>query len=110
MKNVSDDVLVICSLVKEGPASLPYAVKGKCFNCEDEIWLAQSSISLLESVGDAGKPCCLPCGDTILQGKKHDISISKDQIAELANETGLPAEMIPVLFEKFTGIKVKKIN
>ncbi len=62
-----DDVVVLCSLVEDGPSSVYGSTKEECCECHKQVWLSPATRDTVEKESKDFKILCLPCGERRLR-------------------------------------------
>jgi hypothetical protein len=62
-----DDVVVLCSLVEDGPSSVSGSTKETCYQCQKQVWLSPATRRTVERESKDYKVLCIPCGQQRLR-------------------------------------------
>jgi hypothetical protein len=57
-----DELVVLCSLVEDGPSGVYGSTKEECSSCHKKVWLSPGTRTTVERAGPTYKLLCLPCG------------------------------------------------
>lgn len=63
MAEESEDIVVLCSRVEDGPSGVYGSTKEECAECHKQVWLSPATRSTVEKAGPEYTILCIPCGE-----------------------------------------------
>jgi hypothetical protein len=58
-----DEIVVLCSLVEDGPSGVYGSTREVCASCNKAVWLSPATRSTVEKTGQEFRLLCIPCGE-----------------------------------------------
>jgi hypothetical protein len=63
MADDSDDLIVLCNRVEDGPSGVYGSAKEECCECQKQIWLSPGTRLTIEKAGKPYYLVCIACGE-----------------------------------------------
>src|SRR5437899_3197012 len=97
MASDPDEIVVLCSLVEDGPSGVFGSTREECACCRKKVWLSPATRRTVEKTGQEYKLLCIPCGEQRLQDNPSPdeklMLPSEDQLRELRESLKRMAEL-----------------